>query len=484
MKNKSLFIVASFALIFYIASFFLNGSAPYPTPTVDKDEVYESINEQLDILGFDPIHVDDTLTFETTANQSLGRYIQKEKMNENLIDILSLEMPIYTVKIDQFNVEIEFDPINKEIVKMSNILMEVDDVDEFVTQFFGHEFSFVAEESINSFFSFAVGKRIYETNTTYNKIKKHVEVELDEDGYVNGFHYFAEANNYPAVDHFSILLIFGLYSIAFLGLLALIVTIHFIVRLVQKKIEAVLAPLFFALSIGIGWFFIGLTMTGGKISFLSFLDAGIWTYIVFFILMIRWKKQPGTPFPVRIGQLRPSVWAGFLWTFISLTLTTLYFYIATTFFDTWVSPVDNFGLLFNLDIWMLPVFTFFIGYTAAVTEETVFRHYMIPIFDKLTVPVSLVLTSFFWGILHIAYDMYPWYLYVLEFMLITGPLFYIVYKKHGFKSAIFLHYFYNAWVTTLFAFTIDLVVGVISLLVTLLPFVVFIFPKQQTNHSM
>lgn len=481
MKNKSLFIAASIALIFYVASFFLSGPPAYPTPSVDKDEVYDAVNEQLVSLGFSPLDHKATYSFQTVANQSIGRYVQKEKMNENQLDILSLEIPLYTIQIDQMDVSIEFDPINKQITQMDNIHMEMNDIDQFVADFFGHELTFVNEEDIKSFFSFAVGKRIYEANTTYSQITKRVEVEYDEDDVITSFHYFAESSSFPAVDHFSVLLIFGLYSLAFMGLLALAVTIHFIIKLVQRKIEAVLAPLFFALSIGVGWFFIGTTMTGGNVSFLSFIDAGMWTYIVFLILMIRWKKQPKMPFSNRIGQLRSSVWNGFLWTFISLTLTTLYFYIANEFFDTWVSPVDNFGLLFNINIWLLPLFTFFIGYTAAVTEETVFRHYMIPIFDKLTAPVSLVLTSFLWGILHIGYDMYPWYLYVLEFMLITGPLFYIVYKKHGFTSAIFLHYFYNAWVTTLFAFTIDTVVGVISLLVTLLPFVVFIFPKQKTT---
>lgn len=479
MKSRKLFIVASIALIFYIASFFLSGPAEYPTPDVDKDEVYEAINKQLVSLGFSPIDHTSTFSFETVANQSLGRYVQKEKLNENQLNVLSLEVPLYTVNIEQFNTSIEFDPINKHITQLQDIHFDIDDIDAFVADFFGTEFSLVDDEPMSSFFSFSVGKYIYEAKTTYNDIMKRVEMEYDEDGIITGMRYFAEAENYPAVDYFSISLIFGLYSLAFLGILALAVTIHFIVRLVQRKIEAVVAPLLFALSIGVGWFFIGTTMTGGSISFLSFLDAGIWTYIVFFILMIRWKRQPEFTLRTKITNMRTSVVNGFLWTFISLALTTIYFYIATTFFDTWVSPVDNFSLLFNIDIWLLPVFTFFIGYTAAVTEETVFRHYMVPIFDKATVFVSLILTSFFWGILHVGYDMYPWYLYVLEFMLITGPLFYIVYKKHGFQSAIFLHYFYNAWVTTLFALTIDLTVGIVSIIVTFIPFIVFLVPKEQ-----
>lgn len=482
MKHKKLFAIASVALIIYIASFFISGPPAYPTPDVDKNEVYQSVNEQLVSLGLTPIDHAATYSFNTTANQSLGRYVQKEKLNENQLDVLSLEVPLYTITIEQFYASIEFDPINKQITRIEDVELDIEDVDAFVDEYFGSGFSFVEDKEVTGFFNFASGKYVYEAPTTYRDITKQVELEYDENGSFTTVHYFAESGKYPAVDHFSITLIFGLYSLAFLAILALIVTIHLIIRIVKRKVEAVLKPLLIALSIGLGWFFIGTTMTGGQVSFLSFVDAGIWTYIVFFILMIRWKKSD-LSLRQKITIMREDVIVGLLWTFISLTLTTVYFYIANTFFDTWVSPVDNFDLLFNIDIWLLPLFTFFIGYTAAVTEETVFRHYMIPIFDKLTVFISLILTSFFWGILHVAYDMYPWYLYVLEFMLITGPLFYIVYKKYGFKAAIFLHYFYNAWVTTIFAFTMHTTVGFISLLVTCIPLLVFLVPKDESFQS-
>src|SRR5699024_4347518 len=154
-----------------------------------------------------------------------------------------LEVPLYTIQIDQFGGTIEFDPINKQITQMQDIQLKVDNIDTFVTDFFGHDFSFVADIEITNFFSFAAGKRVYEANTTYSDIIKRVVVEYDDEGHIYSFHYYAESNTYPGVDHFSILLIFGLYSLAFIIILALIVTIHFIVKRVKGQIEAVIAPL-------------------------------------------------------------------------------------------------------------------------------------------------------------------------------------------------------------------------------------------------
>src|SRR5699024_10925751 len=121
MKHKTLFVIASIAMIFYIGSFFLSGPAAYPTPDVDKDEVYEAINDQLAELGFEPIDHTATFSFDIVANQSLGRYAQKEKMNESQLDVLSLEVPLYTIEVEQFNATIEFDPISKQITQLRDI---------------------------------------------------------------------------------------------------------------------------------------------------------------------------------------------------------------------------------------------------------------------------------------------------------------------------------------------------------------------------
>src|SRR5699024_7895108 len=134
------------------------------TPDVDKDEVYEAINDQLAELGFEPIDHTATFSFDIVANQSLGRYAQKEKMNESQLDVLSLEVPLYTIEVEQFNATIEFDPISKQITQLRDVSLELEDPDVFVEEFFGSEFSFVEDESISSLFNFSVGKYVYEAD--------------------------------------------------------------------------------------------------------------------------------------------------------------------------------------------------------------------------------------------------------------------------------------------------------------------------------
>src|SRR5690625_1873987 len=203
------------------------------------------------------------------------------------------------------------------------------------------------------------------------------------------------------------------------------------------------------------------------------------TYLTFATLAIRWKKRNRSIMD-KIVTLKQPIWIGFLCAIISLALAELFFLGASNF-DTWVSPVLNHNMLIHLEAWMLPLFTLFIGLSAAITEEAIFRNYMIPFFDKAGIIVSIIATSLLCGILHIGYHLYPLYLYVSEFMIITEYLFYIVYKKYGFNVVIFLPFFYNAWLTTLFVFANDIKIANLCLMVTLSPFLNYFYRQKETK---
>ncbi len=205
------------------------------------------------------------------------------------------------------------------------------------------------------------------------------------------------------------------------------------------------------------------------------LDPLLMTYLTFAVLLIRWKKVRRNT-SERIRALQAHVKQGFLTAIIGITLGELYFLIAG-FFDVWTSPVLNHSLLILNSPWILPIFTLFIGLSAAVTEEAIFRNYMGPFFERFGVVIAVIVTSLLWGVLHIGYDMYPWYLYVIEFILITGPFFYFVYRRYGFPTVILLHYFYNAGVSTLFLFSIDIMIASISLVVMVSPFSLYLYRK-------
>src|SRR5699024_5960992 len=160
------------------------------------------------------------------------------------------------------------------------------------------------------------------------------------------------------------------------------------------------------------------------------------------ILLIRFRHRGAYTINELLLKVRDGVKPALLWGLVSVALTTTYFFVTTRFFGSWVSPVDSYALAYNMKVWMSPRVVFAIGVRADIFEETIFRHYMVPLFDRFSVIVSMFATSILWGVLHISYDMYPWYLYIVEFIIITGPLFYVVYKRYGFTTSILLHYFY------------------------------------------
>ncbi|WP_419182568.1 type II CAAX prenyl endopeptidase Rce1 family protein [Lysinibacillus fusiformis] len=108
---------------------------------------------------------------------------------------------------------------------------------------------------------------------------------------------------------------------------------------------------------------------------------------------------------------------------------------------------------------------------------------MIPFFDRFSVVASVILTSFFWGIQHLSYDVYPWYLRIIEFMII-GSFFYFIYKKFGFKTAIFCHYFYNSLFTTLFLFRVDMKVAIVALILSISPLLVLLLKTKSQEARM
>lgn len=260
----------------------------------------------------------------------------------------------------------------------------------------------------------------------------------------------------------------------FLFILVVIVTIQLIKRVIKKQIEGFFGPFVLTVIAGFGWFFLTKAMNG-TVTGMAMLDPLLMTYLTFAVLLIRWKKVRRNT-SERIRALQAHVKQGFLTAIIGITLGELYFLIAG-FFDVWTSPVLNHSLLILNSPWILPIFTLFIGLSAAVTEEAIFRNYMGPFFERFGVVIAVIVTSLLWGVLHIGYDMYPWYLYVIEFILITGPFFYFVYRRYGFPTVILLHYFYNAGVSTLFLFSIDFTIASISLVVMVSPFSLYLYRK-------
>lgn len=479
-KNRRLFIVAMLAALVYTLYIFLGPSmVEYPLPEQSRAEVFEDLNTAASELGINPIDADRVFYSDTIANQSLGRYVAQNEFDAAELQELEQYVPLFTFEVDNIFNTIQYDLNTKKLTSAEGIQLE-EEADAFVANYFGEDFTMQSSETDTGFFAEWDVKKTYIAKTDFDDIIKVVDVQLEDDVII-GFDYYGVAHGFPIKDESTWLMIVSLFILIFMIGLIIFVTIHLIIRLVKKQVEAFWAPLILTVVAGFGWFFITKAL-GSNITGIGALDPAMMTYLTFATLLIRWKKDV-RPLTIKVRHLQPAVIHGFLAMLIAMVLGEAFFYVAS-YFDTWVSPVISHNMLINLDMHWLPVFTLFIGLSAAVTEEAIFRNYMIPIFDRVGVLFSVILTSVLWGIMHIGYDMYPWYLYVVEFIFVTGPFFYFVYKRYGFAAGIFMHYFYNAWVTTLFLFAVDVKIALISLAVMLSPFLVFLIRgKEQLGIS-
>lgn len=472
--DRRLVQASLFALVIYgLYLLFSSGQAALPLPTYSKNEAIETVQKEVDKLQLPSFTKEDLFYTDMVANSSIGRYMDSNVLTEEEFNVLREEVSLYSYEVASLYNSYTYDMDKGRITRAENIYLQIDD-EQFVEDYFGDAYSLKGSTNIIDLFGEQQVKKTYVAETSFPDIINVVDLYLEDD-MITEFEQYAVALGFPKEEETLMQIIAALFIMFFLGSLVLFVTIHLIIKLVKKEIEAFWEPFVLSLVAAVGWLFVNKSL-GVNVFGTGLIEPLIMIYLTFATLLIRWKRREHS-LTERLVRLQPSVVHGFLLTIIALLLAEGFFYIAR-YFDTWVSPVTMYNMLVELDLWYIPVFTLFIGLSAAVTEEAIFRNYMIPLFERLGVFFALVATSFLWGIMHVGYDMYPWYIYVLEFVLLTGPFFFFVYKRYGFASAIFMHYFYNAWVTTLFLFTVDLRVAFVSLAVMFSPFILFLIRKK------
>lgn len=477
-NNRNLLKIALAFLVIYIIYFLMLPDRPgYPFVDQSKEQLINAINDEAERLELLPIDKESIVYSDVIANHSLGRYVEKENYSEEELTKLASEVPIYTYQVDNFLYTYDLDITSEKIVKASNIYLKTDG-GKFVKEQFGAEFVLDKTDSEVDELSDWTKKETYVAPTSFANIEKVVDLYYSGNAII-AFDFYGLAKDFPmANDEFTEGLM-SVFILLFIIGLTIFVTIHLLIKLIKKEVKAFFMPLLLTIIAGVGWLFVSYAF-GSNVSGLSLLDSGIMIYLTLATLLIRWQKNDTLSFAEKVADHKKSIFQGLLLTIITVVLAETYFFIAG-FLDTWSSPVTSHIVFVQLDYWLLPLFTAFIGLSAAITEEAIFRNYLIPLFRRASHITAIVMSSALWGILHIGYDMYPWYLYVLEFILISGPFFYFVYVKYGFKTVIWMHYFYNAWVTTLLLFYVDLTVALVSLAVMLSPFLLFLVKRNNKD---
>lgn len=127
---------------------------------------------------------------------------------------------------------------------------------------------------------------------------------------------------------------------------------------------------------------------------------------------------------------------GYLLACLMLGVQALLFFIAEQRFDMW-SVNDPSGSMYNL---LKPQLFPLMAWTAAISEEAIYRFFGIAIFQRLfgaTFPAVLV-TSVIWAFSHTQYPIYPVYTRLVE-VTVLGLIFGYAFLKFGFATVLFAH---------------------------------------------
>lgn len=482
-RNKHLGIITALSFAIYILLLLFGSSkTEYPLTDFTKTDIYQYIGTESEKLKLPPFSPED-ISMDAKANNSIGRYVEKNKFNKDQLALLQQEVPLYSIEVNADKQVYQINPVTGQLTMASGIQMPISgqkEIVNFVKSYFGEEYVAQTKEIPDKgVFEDWDQKYVFTAPASLHDITKVIEIYTINDAIVK-FQHFGEANEYPLTEESIWAMITQIFSILLLGVLLLIVTVQLIKRLRKKQIETFFWPFLWSALVGFSSFFLA-SAREGSITGSGVLGSAVMAYLTFATLFIRWEKSTESK-DTNIVEWRNSIFQGFLFMLIGFSLTELFLFVAGIF-GAWKSPVLNYDLLINVNPWILPIVPLFIGLSAAIWEEAVFRRYMIPFFDRFSVVASVILTSFFWGIQHLSYDVYPWYLRIIEFMII-GSFFYFIYKKFGFKTAIFCHYFYNSLFTSLFLFRVDLKVGIVALILSISPLLVLLLKTKSQEVRM
>ncbi|TMV45913.1 CPBP family intramembrane metalloprotease [Paenibacillus mesophilus] len=131
-----------------------------------------------------------------------------------------------------------------------------------------------------------------------------------------------------------------------------------------------------------------------------------------------------------------SMKRGYLLALLILGIQSLLFFIAEQRFDMWAVN-DPSGSMYNL---LRPELFPLMAWTAAISEEAVYRFFGIALFKKLLYFrfLAILVPSIIWALSHTQYPIYPVYTRLVE-VTILGIVFGYAFLKFGFATVLFAH---------------------------------------------
>ncbi|KXB00994.1 hypothetical protein AKJ41_03140 [candidate division MSBL1 archaeon SCGC-AAA259O05] len=171
-------------------------------------------------------------------------------------------------------------------------------------------------------------------------------------------------------------------------------------------------------------------------------------------------------------RIRYSALRGFCLAFILLGIATLFYLVGSEFFGVWMPEESPY--LRAVPTYVPALMSLTTGGTAAISEETVFRLFSIPLLKRYLkyTPLAVFLSSLIWGLGHTTFVVLPWYTRIIE-VTILGIILGWAFLRYDLVTVISAHFSMNAILVgapMLLAGTTWLKLnGVISIIIASLP---------------
>lgn len=484
-KHRYLAVISIFAFVlsFFIPYFLNENAASFPEPVFTNNEAKE-IYQDVSKIIFEKSNSADKPTIMLTSNYNVGKFLSDHNYSQDQVNVLAKKIPLYNVTVSG-SYTLGIDPQTKDInlIDVAQIPIKNDkDITAFVEYIFSKDPKLKEKKNIDLDFNSLpltaeFDKKVTVYTYTYKGAYKNRDLGENIKVFVQDGNIlkaersaFVRGNTVEFSTPFYVQII-GLIPILILIIMLLSVLIVFIVKSVRKTIVSYK----FAIFPGIVAFISSLIISSFEgYSLLVLIQALLEGLFVYFALAVFSSRKN----KLTVGEWKEPIFRGFLFASL-LNLVDSLFYGISFKMGAWESGVEQYSVFMQDQKWLLLLYPIGIGLGAAVFEEVSARFYFDKIFRKVPVVIVALISSFIWASLHLSYEVYPWYLRIIELTVFIGPFLFYIYKKYGLKTSISTHYFFNSFFCSIAFFYWDVSIGIISCVIALLPLGLLLSRKKQ-----
>lgn len=454
-------------------------------PHLSQSEIIAQAEYYAEMLKVDIAQSIPIVDFE--SNKSLGRYIQAEVTSEDELDIINQQFAPYTAivrmnTVHDVTIDVHIHPHTGDLIHMTANGLPLSaqpfrnetDIEPFIHEHLSSLYEFDSVSTYDFLFNMTGDAYLFSSDLPHNELKDHpleqkLQVVIVEDKISEIRQFTSVPAAYTDTDNIQTGLLVTMIIIFSANIILILITS--IQWVAARKTVSYGQPLILTSIAAIAWGLLLYFLYPGTMLILHVLQWLVMTFLTFTTLVVTTRERSHDQ-KQKTKHIQPpaqvSIVNGFLFGSITYALATCIYYVAGKQ-GAWSSGTNDFILYVNHPWYLIPIFTLSVGIAASISEEAIFRRYFYHMLHHRAKWLAILLSSFLWGVMHIGYDMHPFYLMILELTLIAGPIFYWIYWRYGFLAVVMTHFFYNSVFVSMGIIKHNPTAAYISIFVGLLP---------------